>query len=154
MISKSGQVTVDQSDSIGPSLEELDGQLAQERLLARVRLLWNDRRFLVRCGLAGLLAATIIAFLIPKRYESTAQLMPPEAQSPGNLAMLTALSGSGGIGMLAGDLIGIKSTGALFVGVLRSRTVQDRIVEHFDLKKVYGESLQVRARRTRPAHAS
>jgi uncharacterized protein involved in exopolysaccharide biosynthesis len=34
----------------------------------------------------------------------------------------------------------------LFTGVLRSRTVQDRIVDRFDLKKVYGKSLQVRAR--------
>ena len=48
--------------------------------------------------------------------------------------------------MLAGDLLGIKSTGALFVGVLRSRTVEDRIVDRFDLKKVYGLSLQMKAR--------
>jgi uncharacterized protein involved in exopolysaccharide biosynthesis len=146
MISKPGHVMMDQNEALDPRLEELDGQFSQERLLARTRLLWNDRRLLFRCGIAGLLAATLVAFLIPKRYESTAQLMPPDSQSPGSMAMLTALSGSGGLGMLAGDLIGVKSTGALFVGVLRSRTVQDRIVDRFDLKKVYGDSLQVRAR--------
>lgn len=48
--------------------------------------------------------------------------------------------------MLAGDLLGIKSNGALFVGVLRSRTAADHIVDRFDLKKVYGESLQIKAR--------
>ena len=48
--------------------------------------------------------------------------------------------------MLAGDLLGIKSTGALFVGVLRSRTVEDRIVGRFDLRKTYGVSLLMQAR--------
>jgi uncharacterized protein involved in exopolysaccharide biosynthesis len=115
----------------------------------RLRLLWCSRRFLLRATTIGLLASTLLAFLIPKMYESTAQLMPPDSQSSSNLALLaglSGLSGSGGLGMMAGDLLGIKSTGALFTGVLRSRTVQDRIVNRFDLKKVYGKSLQVTAR--------
>ena len=48
--------------------------------------------------------------------------------------------------MMAGDLLGIKSTGALFTGVLRSRTVEDRIIDRFELKKVYGKNLQMKAR--------
>src|SRR5262249_50708948 len=39
-----------------------------------------------------------------------------------------------------------KGSGALFIGVLRSRTVEDRIVDQFDLKKVYGKRLQEKAR--------
>jgi len=120
-------------------------------LLPRLRLLWDRRRFLAKVVAAGLLASTLLAFLIPKQYESTAQLMPPDSQSSSSLAMLAGLSaGSGGgglgMGMLAGDLLGIKSNGALFVGVLRSRTVADRIVDRFDLRKVYGKSLQIKAR--------
>lgn len=147
MISKSGTETPEQNGTTDPNFEELDDQFFQERLFDRLRLLWIKRRFLFRCGVAGLVAAILVAFLIPKRYESIAQLMPPDSQSPNGLAMMTALSGSaGGLGLLAGDLLGVKSTGALFVGVLRSRTVQDRIVDKFDLRKVYGDSLQIRAR--------
>src|SRR5690348_2964933 len=124
----------------------MEDQAARERLLGRLRLLWNERRFLVRSVLVGLLASIFVAFLIPKQFESTAQLMPPDAQSPNSLALLAGLSGQGGLGMLAGDLLGIKSTGALFVGVLRSRTVQDRIIARFDLKSVYGKSLMDQAR--------
>lgn len=152
MISKSELVKLDQIDADDPRFDELDDRFFQGKLLVQMRQLWNKRRFLVRCAIAGLLAATLIAFLIPKRYESTAQLMPPDSQSAGNLAMMAGLvgggqlAGGGGLGMLAGDLLGMKSTGALFVGVLRSRTVEDRIVDRFDLKKVYWRGLQVKAR--------
>ena len=145
-MSKPDQAIVVRSEPLDPLLEELDPQFSQERFLERARLLWDDRRFLLRAAIIGLFCATLVAFLIPTRYESTAQLMPPDSQSPGSLAMLSALSGSGGLGMLAGDLIGVKSTGALFVGVLRSRTVEDRIVDRFNLKRVYGDNLQVKAR--------
>ena len=117
-------------------VDEREDQFTRERLFSRLRLLWQQRRFLIRCTAVGLVAATLIAFLIPKQYESTARLMPPDSQSTSSLAMLAGLSGSVWLGMLAGDLLGIKSTGALFVGVLRSRTVEDRIVDRFDLKKV------------------
>ena len=147
MISKSEPVPSDQNDASDLRMEEFDDQFFQERLLTRLRLLWGDRRFLQRCLLFGLVAATLIAFLIPKQYESTAQLMPPDTESSSNLALMAGLAGNGGgLGMLAGDLLGIKSTGALFVGVLQSRTVEDRIVDRFNLKKVYWTSLQSSAR--------
>ena len=44
------------------------------------------------------------------------------------------------LGGLAGDLLGTKNSGALFVGILGSRTVQDRLIDEFDLRKVYGHS--------------
>jgi capsule polysaccharide export protein KpsE/RkpR len=121
-------------------------EVARAQILARLRLLWTERRVLLRITGASLIIATLIAFLIPKRYESTAQLMPPDSQSSSSLALLAGLSAPGGLGILAGDLLGIKSTGALFVGVLRCRTVEDRIVDRFDLKRVYGQSLQMKAR--------
>lgn len=130
----------------GTDSEEILRSPNDEFLLPRLRILWDQRRFLTKAAAAGLLAGTLLAFLIPKRFESTAQLMPPDSQSASSLAMLAGLSGGGGLGMVAGDLLGIKSNGALFVGVLRSRTVEDRIIDRFDLKKVYGKSLQKEAR--------
>jgi uncharacterized protein involved in exopolysaccharide biosynthesis len=115
----------------------------------RLRLLWNERRFLARAGVAGLALGTLFAFVLPKRFEATTQLMPPDNQSNSGVAMLAALSArtGGGLGTIGADLFGIKSSGALFIGVLRSRTVQDRLVERFDLKKVYWTSLDETARR-------
>ena len=115
----------------------------------RFRLLWERRRFVLRASAVGLLASTLVAFLTPKSYTSTAQLMPPDSQSTSALAMMAGMAAKagGGLGAVAGDLLGIKSSGALFVGVLRSQTAQDRLIQQFDLRKVYGKRLIVDARR-------
>jgi len=126
--------------------EEILQPVDREKILSRLRLLWGKRRFLAKAAGVGLVTGTLLAFLIPKQFESTAQLMPPDSQSSSSLAMLAGLTGTGGLGMVAGDLLGIKTSGALFVGVLRSRTVEDRIVDRFDLKKVYRKNLQKEAR--------
>jgi len=146
VITNSQRTTLDQQAAVDPHIEEMEAQYSRERLLARLRVLWNERRFLMHCMVVGVVMATLVAFLIPKQFESTAQLMPPDSQSSNSLALLAGMSSPGGLGMLAEDLVGIKSTGALFVGVLRSRTVEDRIVNRFDLKQVYGKSLQEGAR--------
>jgi uncharacterized protein involved in exopolysaccharide biosynthesis len=146
MISKHDARLLEPPDHDHLPLDEFDAQMARERLLAKVRMLWEKRRFLIRAAFTGMIAATLLAFLIPKRYESTAQLMPPENDNASSLALVAGLSGSGGLGTLAGDLLGVKSNGALFIGVLRSRTVLDRLVDRFDLRHVYGKKLQTRAR--------
>ena len=120
----------------------------REKRVAQLRLLWNCRVFLLRMAFAGALLACAIAFVIPKRYESEAQLMPPDNQSGAGLAVAAALANqAGGMGGMAGDLLGLKSSGALFVGVLNSRTIHDRLVARFDLQKVYGTRLDETARR-------
>jgi capsule polysaccharide export protein KpsE/RkpR len=92
--------------------------------------------------LCAVLISTLIAFLIPARYKVTAQLMPPDGQGGLGMAVLSALSakGSGALGAMAGDLLGMRSSGALFIGVLKSRTVADHLIEQFQLRKVYHES--------------
>src|ERR1041384_3752515 len=116
--------------------------VARNHIVVKLWLLWEHRRFLFRAAIWGLVVGTLIAFLIPKQYESTTQLMPPDDHSGPGVAMLAALSGkmSGGLGALAGDFLGAKSSGALFIGILNSRTVQDNLINKFDLKKVYWKS--------------
>src|SRR5215472_11427338 len=117
----------------------LDRSASRARLWSNLRLLWLRRRFLLRSAFAGLVCATVIAFLIPKRYTSITQLMPPDSQSSGTLTLVSALAGqAGSLGAVAGDMLGLKSTGALFIGVLHSRTVEDGVIKKFDLKKIYG----------------
>lgn len=111
-------------------------------------LLWLNRRLLWRWVLSGLIIATTIAFLMPKQFESTTQLMPPDSKSGSGVSamMMAAIAGPGGsssgagpaLGGLAGDLLGMKDPGAVFVEMLRSRTVKDGIIARFDLRKIYG----------------
>lgn len=138
-----------------PLLDEEDLRAARERSIQRLSLLWSQRRFLARATAAGLLLATLIAFLMPKRFTSTAQLMPPD-QGPGNgMAMMAALaSKAGSLGSLGSELLGLKTTGDLFIGILQSRTVQDDLITKFDLRKVYGVKRWEDARKILAAKAS
>jgi len=114
----------------------------------RLRVLLEARFFLGRFTAYGLALTTLIAFLIPVRYEARTQLMPPDNEAGAGLASLMAMTrGAGGLGMLAGDFLGLKTSGALFIGILRSETVEDRIINQFDLRAVYGVKRVQRARR-------
>jgi uncharacterized protein involved in exopolysaccharide biosynthesis len=134
---------------------EESGETSQ-KALASLRLLWERRGMLYRVSLYALLASTLVAFLIPKRYESTARLMPPDNQSSSGLSMAAAAmsgtAGAGGLGGIASDFLGLKSTSDVFVGILTSRTVEDKLIQQFDLKKLYGTRSMEDARRALAEH--
>jgi uncharacterized protein involved in exopolysaccharide biosynthesis len=127
--------------------QETVGPAADDWMVSRLRILWERRRFLMKALMFGSSLAALIAFSLPKRFESTARLMPPDSQSSAGAALFASLAAKTGAGLIGGDLLGMKSSGALFVGILGSRTVQDRLIERFDLKKVYGVRLEETARR-------
>jgi uncharacterized protein involved in exopolysaccharide biosynthesis len=115
----------------------------RERWISSLRLLWNERTFLARAVAVGLMLSAAVAFAIPKRYTTSTRLMPPDSQSNASAMMLAGMAAKagGGLESMAGDLLGLKSSGALFVGMLQSQTIEDRLVEQFELKKVYRTQL-------------
>jgi hypothetical protein len=84
----------------------------------------------------GLVLAAAMAFLIPKQYRSATQLMPPE-NSPSSSMLAAAVLGSNASASPLSGLVGLRTTGALYVSVLDSRTIGDRLVERFELRRVY-----------------
>lgn len=134
-------------------LLEVESAAAIDWGVEKLRLVWDRRRFVWKSVLVGLLIGAAFAFLLRPEYESYTRLMPPDDQSNRGLAMITALagkSGGGGAGAgmagMAGDLLGVKTTGALFVGILASRTVQDDVIGKFNLQKVYRDKRLEQAR--------
>ena len=121
---------------------QFEATAADPGSVAHLRVLWDGRRFIAKMALIGLMTGVLLSFLLPMRYTSVAKLMPPDSNSNSGMAMLAALSGkAGGLAGVAGDLLGGGDSGALFVGILGSQTVQDRLVQRFDLKRVYGDRL-------------
>ncbi len=125
--------------------DRLTGEVSDNKSgIATARLLWDHRRLIGLVALRGTLIFLGIALLWPASYESQTQLMPPD-QHGGALSMLAAMTGGGGsspagagaLGML-GDMVGMKTSGALFIKMLQSDTVQDDLINRFDLRRVYG----------------
>lgn len=121
-------------EAAGPSADPVRTQLMM------VRLMWDQRAFILQWCVRGLLIATVMAVLVPNRYSATTRLMPPESSGGSGMAMISALAGKAGtpgLSSLASDLLGSKNSGALYMEALRSRTVEDRLVNRFDLRRVY-----------------
>ena len=146
-----------QSEFPGPPIEQ-DDPNRNEKVPPQLRLLWSRRRLLYRVGLYALLVSAAIAFLIPTRYETITRLMPPDNQSSSGLMMAAASmaggAGGGGLAGIANDVLGLKSSSDIFVGVLASRTVADALIEQFDLKQVYSYKHMEDLRKALAAHTS
>ena len=126
--------------------KELELREARLRFAAKVRIIWSERTFLFRISALGLILGLLIAFLIPASYTSTTQLMPPGNQGA-SISQATKSLRSMGISQLATDMLGLKSNSDVFVGILNSRTVRDKIIDQFDLKHIYGTDRMDKVRR-------
>ena len=135
-----------------PAISEATSSLAvsappQANWVTNATLLWDYRRLLARVSGTALVLSAIIAFLLPKQYDSVARLMPPDQQG-GSAALLAAvagrsLGGLGSLGSLAGSLLGGKTSTALYIDLLHSRTVSDHIIDRFDLQHVYRKRYRI-----------
>ena len=122
---------------------------AREKWIAMLRLVWNERAYMARVAGVGLLLSLVLAFAIPKRYTTSTRLMPPDPQSTSGMMMMAEMARKtgGGLAATAGDLLGLKSSGALFVGMLQSETIENHLVQSFDLRKIYSARLLEDARK-------
>jgi uncharacterized protein involved in exopolysaccharide biosynthesis len=114
-----------------------------------ISLFFSRKRTLAKAGAIGLALATLIAFLIPKQYESTVQVMPPDPQtSSSTLALLMGSpAAAAGFNGLASSLLMPRSPGSVFVGILQSRSVSDDIINRFDLRSVYHQKRYLETRK-------
>jgi capsule polysaccharide export protein KpsE/RkpR len=113
----------------------------EHRMLHTVSVFWYDRVMIVRVAAGVALFTLIFALLSPNHYRSTTELMPPDSKGSSGLAALANVAsqlGGSPIGAFAGDALGMQSTGALFVGVLHSRTARENLAEQFNLRSAYG----------------
>ncbi len=94
--------------------------------------------------IAGVLTAVIV-FLMPNIYTATARILPPQQDQSTAVALLGQLAniGTGS----AGSLFGLKNPSDLYVGMLKSRTVADRVIERFKLKDRYREDTLIDTRK-------
>jgi uncharacterized protein involved in exopolysaccharide biosynthesis len=124
---------------------ELDRQPDDEFDLMDLMITLARRKTLIIGFPIGVaIIAALISLVLPNIYQSSAKLLPPQ-QSQGGAAAL--LSQVGGLAGAAAGVAGLKTPNDLYIGMLRSRTVADRLVAQFDLKKVYEADTVEKARR-------
>ena len=107
----------------------------------------NKRRIIFVPIIAAILAIGL-TLLMPNKYTATVQILPPQSQS-GASAVLGQL---GALGGMTGAL-GVKSPADVYLGMLSSRTLQDRLIERFKLADVYESKTATDTRRALVANS-
>jgi capsule polysaccharide export protein KpsE/RkpR len=127
------------NDVASASAEEV-GEGLSLRIARFLRLCWVRRRMVFGILATGILISILYAFHLPVMYTSTTTLMPPDSASS-NSNLMSLLSSAYPAASVGSAALGIKSPGALFVGILGSRTVQESVVTRFDLVHHYKKHL-------------
>ena len=104
-------------------------------LLDIFALLYRKRRFLLSVTAAFTLIAFIVACVWPSTYTATTSLLPPQQNNSFSSTLLSQLGSLGSLGGSAGGAL--KSPTDLYVGLLKSETVEYAVVTRFKLQDEY-----------------
>jgi tyrosine-protein kinase Etk/Wzc len=111
-------------------------------LLDLLIVLANHKKLILGLPMVVAVLAAGFSLLIPNIYTATTRILPPQSQSSASALLAQQLGGLAGLAGAAG----IKNPSDLYVGMLRSRTVADNLIQRFDLNKVYEQRLQSNTR--------
>lgn len=131
----------------GHPMSVRNGEVGLADLLVPVLLHW---KLLVIGPLVAGAVAMGITFLIPKTYTSRTVFLPPQQQqstAASALAQIGALSG------LLGVAASVRTPGDQYVSLLHSQTIADRLLDAFDLMKVYETEYRFEARKELAANS-
>jgi len=112
-------------------------------LLDILQVVAENVRLLILGPLVVGLIALGGAFLIAPTFTATTRIMTPQQQQSGAAAALAQL---GALAGAAGAAAGIKNPADMYVGLIKSRTIADRMLDRFKLMEVYEEEYREDAR--------
>ncbi|HEY2469948.1 MAG TPA: Wzz/FepE/Etk N-terminal domain-containing protein [Terracidiphilus sp.] len=143
------------SDSVTESHSIGNGQTADDEitLLELLTVVAERKKVVVWTTVLFAIVSIIVSFLLPKWYTATVTVLPPQQSSSLSGALASQLGGLGGLASLAGGL-GIKNANDMFVGMLRSRTVEDAMIQKFSLMQEYHERYLSDARKALERHVT
>lgn len=103
-------------------------------LLDLLIVLAKHKIMIAQVTIAAALLAIGISLLMTNIYTGTTKILPPQQSQSSASALLSQL---GGLAGMAGGSLGIKNPNDLYVAMLKSRNIMEKIAKRFDLKKVY-----------------
>jgi tyrosine-protein kinase Etk/Wzc len=106
-------------------------------------VLAKHKKMIIGTTFGAAVLAAGVSLILPNVYQATTKLLPPQQNQSSALAVLSQLGGMAGA---AAGAAGLKNPNDLYIGMLKSRTVADRLVAQFDLKKNYDTDSQDLAR--------
>jgi uncharacterized protein involved in exopolysaccharide biosynthesis len=137
-------------EEINPPGEEANSlrDEAQISLLDLAIVVAKHKKLVLGLPLLGGGVALVVALLLPEIYTATARILPPQQKESSAAAVLGVLGGAAGpASATVGQALGLRNPNDLYAGILKSRTIADRLIERFKLKELYESPNMVSARR-------
>ena len=129
----------------------VDGQTARQTseisLLDFLIVIAERKRIVIAITALFALVAILVSLLLPVRYTATVTLLTPQQNTSIGAALASQLGSMGGVAALAGGSLGLKNPNDMFVGMLRSRSVEDAMVQRFGLMQEYKKRYLSEARK-------
>jgi uncharacterized protein involved in exopolysaccharide biosynthesis len=104
----------------------------------------KKKKLIIVFPLVIAILAAAISLVLPNIYRSSTKILPPQQSQSGASALLSQL---GGVAGMAAGVAGLKSPNDLYIGMLRSRTIADKLISRFDLKTTYDVDTMEKARK-------
>lgn len=127
---------------------ESENLASRSRLLRYYDLLVLEAPFLRRAVIYAFVISALVSLILPARYDSTVRIVPPDANKAENAFRMLANSNSAANDVLSvGGLVGLggNDDSPRFVAILKSRTVLERMIDRFDLMRIYGVGYKIEA---------
>jgi tyrosine-protein kinase Etk/Wzc len=121
-------------------------------LMTALLLIVKNRRFIAKITLGVALVAAIISLLLPFRYTASTTILPPQQGGSAGAALMAQLGNLGSVASLAGGLGALKNPNDLQVALLKSRTVEDAMVDRFGLMQLYHRKYKSDTRKKLESH--
>ena len=115
-------------------------------LLDLLLALAENARLVVFGSLGVGLAALAIAFAMTPIFTATTTILPPQQQQSTAALLASQLGVLAGVAGIGGGP-GLKNPADLYVALIKSRTVADRMIDRFDLVKLYEVEMRHDARK-------
>jgi tyrosine-protein kinase Etk/Wzc len=124
---------------------EMQEELYKDQLdmLGVMIFLAKHKKTILGVPCAAALVSAAVSFALPNTYKATTKLLPPQQSQSSAMALLSQLGGIAGIATGGG---GLKNPNDMYVGMLQSRTIEDRLINRFKLKEVYQVDMNDKAR--------
>ena len=119
------------------ALSELSLSKEEISLSVWFDVLYRRKGFILAVTLISAVVAGAVMFILPPTYKAEAVIVPPQ-QAQSSMSMMSAqaaqLGGLAGLGLTS---MLWKNPADLYIGILRSRTVGDLLIQKFRLREVY-----------------
>lgn len=129
----------------GEETQLQDDDVASISLMDMVLVLAKHKKLILLLPVLVGAAGMAISLLLPNIYMANTKILPPQQSQSTASAMLSQL---GGLAGGAGAALGIKNPNDLYLGMLKSRAIADKLIQRFDLQEKYGQKFLENTRQT------